>query len=97
MGDAPGELQLAREAVEGATVARELGLEELERDPFLNLGVEDLVDAAHAATPQLLDDLVPTGQRRASWELAGDLRSGGRFRKSSGAAGPGSRSPQAPQ
>ena len=46
----------------GFLVESDLGLDELEGDDFFDLLVEDLVDLAHPAPAQLLDDLVTAGE-----------------------------------
>ncbi len=65
MGDLAGELELVPEALDRPQVGGDLGLEELERDILLDLPVEDLVDPAHPALADLLDDLVAVGESPA--------------------------------
>ena len=60
------------------------GLEELESQLLPDLGVEDLIDPAHAALAQLFDDLVAAGKGGAGLELA-DGRDQG-FRRARGKA-----------
>ena len=62
--------ELVPEALDRLGVGGDLGLEELEGDLLPDLGVEDLVDAAHAALAQLLDDLVAAGEGRPGRQLA---------------------------
>ena len=69
VGDLAGELDLVPETLDRLRVRCDLGLEELEGDLFLDPGVVDLVDAAHPALAQLLDDLVAAGEGRAPGQL----------------------------
>ncbi len=98
VGDGPSETELAPEALDRVGVRGNLGLKELQGKLFPDLGIEDLVDAAHAAPPQLLDDLIAAGEGRARGQLAdgGDQgfrhRRGGSFdgeRRGATAAEPG--------
>jgi hypothetical protein len=63
--DLPGELELVLEALDRLFVEPDLGFDELEGDDLLDLLVVDLVDLAHAAPPELLDNLVAAGEDRA--------------------------------
>ena len=67
VGDLPGELELVVEALDRLPVRGDLGLDELERDLLVELLVDDLVDPAHAAVAQLLDDLVAAGEEWSPW------------------------------
>jgi hypothetical protein len=69
MADLTGELQLVREALQGLPVQDGFGPEELQGDFLADLGVVDLVNPAHAARTELLDDLVATGEGRAGRQL----------------------------
>ena len=64
-----GDLELVPEAVDRLLVGGDLGFEELEGDLLVEFRVEDLVDPAHAAVPQLFDDLVAAGERRTRLQL----------------------------
>ncbi len=68
VGDLAGELELVPEALDRPLVGGDLGLEELERDILLDLLVKDLVDAAHPALADLLDDFVTVGEGAAALE-----------------------------
>src|SRR4030042_1907381 len=69
VGAGPGQPQLAPEALDGLLIRSDVGIEELEGEFFPDLGVEDFVDAAHAALAQLFDDLVAAGENRPAGEL----------------------------
>jgi hypothetical protein len=84
--DRSGQPQLAAEAFDRPFVGRDLGVEQLEGQLFADLGVVDLVDAAHAALAQVLDDLVAAGEGLAGGKLA---RERGRHDRGRGLAGAG--------
>ena len=60
--DLPGEPELVPEPLDRLLVRGDLGFDELEGDLFFDLGVEDLVDPAHPALAEFLDDLVAAGE-----------------------------------
>ncbi len=62
MGDPAGEPELVFEPLDGFLVEADLGLQKLEGDGFLDLPVEGLVNTAHAAPADLLDDFIPAGK-----------------------------------
>ena len=82
VADLPGELELVREALDGLLVQGDLGPQELEGDLLLDIRVEDLIDPAHAAVAQLLDDLVAAGEGGACGQLMDGRLKG--FRQNSG-------------
>ena len=67
--DLPGQLELVRETLDRLSVRGDFGLDELEGDLLLDLGVEDFIDPAHPAFAQLFDDLVAAGEGRAGGEF----------------------------
>ncbi len=67
--DRAGRLELVAEALDRLGVGGHFGPEELQGDLLVELGVVDLVDAAHAAPAELFDDLVPPGEDRSGREL----------------------------
>ena len=77
VGDLAGQLDLVSEALDDLEVRGDLGLEELEGDDLADLAVVGLVDHAHAALADLLDDLEAAGERGAPLEAPrGGLESG---------------------
>ena len=70
MADLAGELQLVGEALDGRFIEDGLGPNKLQSDFSHDLGVLNLVDSAHAAMPQLLDDLVTASEGRACGQFA---------------------------
>ena len=61
--DAAGQLELVFEALDGRCVGNDFGPEDLEGHFLVDLQVQDLIDGAHSARPQLVDDLVAAGKR----------------------------------
>jgi hypothetical protein len=76
MTDLPGELELVREPLEGLFVQAGFGPDELQGDLLAYFRILDFIDPAHAAMPQLLDDLVATSEGRAGGELVGGCLEG---------------------
>ena len=62
MGDPPGQLELIAEALDHLLVGAERGPEDLEGDGLADLSVQGLVDPAHAAAAELIEDPVPPGE-----------------------------------
>jgi len=69
MPDLSGKFQLVPEALDGLFIGGYIRLEKFERHLFFDLGIEDLIDLAHSALAQLLDNLVAAGKGRAGGEL----------------------------
>ena len=84
VGDRPGQPQLAAEALDRPLVGGDLGIDQLEGELLTDFRIVDLVDAAHAALAQVLDDLVATGKRLARHEFAERRRGHGQGRRPAG-------------
>jgi hypothetical protein len=69
VGDRPCQAQLVAEALDRPFVGGDLGVEELEGQLLPDLGVVDLVDAAHAALAEVLDHLVAPGEGLSGGKL----------------------------
>ena len=69
MPDLAGDLELVAEALGRPLVGGDLGLDELEGDFLVELGVVGPVDLAHPPGAELLDDLVATGEQRPTSKL----------------------------
>ena len=67
--DRAGRLELVAETLDRLGVGGHFGPEELQGDLLVELGVVDLVDPAHAAAAELLDDLVAAGEDRPGRKL----------------------------
>ena len=62
VGDPPGQLELVAEALDHLLVGAERGHEDLEGDGLADLPIQGLVDPAHAAAAELVEDPVPPGE-----------------------------------
>ncbi len=82
VGDGSCELQLVAEPLDAGLIASDLGTDQLEGELLPHLGIEDLVDAAHAALTEILDHLVASGECRAGLQFTD-----GRGRKDVGRGG----------
>ncbi len=78
VGDLAGQLDLVAEALDDLEVGGDLRLEELEGDDLADLAVVGLVDGAHTALADLLDDLEAAGEGGAPLEAPGWGLEGGR-------------------
>ena len=65
MADLARELDLGAEAARHVAGARDLGAQDLEGHDLVELAVVRLVDHAHAALAERLEDLVAAGEERA--------------------------------
>ncbi len=87
VGDLAGVLELVLEALDGRGVEPDLGLDDLEGHDLLQLLVEGLIDRAHAAFAQLLDDLVAAGEQGAPDQVVEGGDQGLAFRRGGGREG----------
>jgi hypothetical protein len=95
VGDLSGEFQFILESLDGLFFSGNLGKNELERDPFFDFRIKDLIDPAHSSGTEILDDLIAIGENRARrkrLERFGESHSG-RFIKLDGGIDAGSALP----
>jgi hypothetical protein len=69
VGNGAGQTKLAPETLDRFFVRGDIRVEQLEGQLLPDLGIKNLVDAAHAALAQLLDDLIAAGERRTGGQL----------------------------
>ena len=69
MGDPLGQPQFLLEAVNDRGILRQVGTNHLQRDHAIEFQIARLVDRAHAALPQRLQDLVPPRQDRSMFQF----------------------------
>ena len=81
VGDGPRQFQFVSKALDRLLVGGDLGIEELEGELFADLRVENLVNPAHPAVAEVLNDLVPPGKGRACGQFVdGHLKGFGSLR-----------------
>jgi hypothetical protein len=64
-----GDFDFVLEALDDPALGRDVGLDKLEGDLFVQLGVVNAIDAAHAPGAQFFDDFITGGKDSSSGEL----------------------------